>query len=76
MVVEVAAVKGGGEVDEEVVDTASEGEEGRECLPVATTRKRGWRRSCSELRRGKVTLMVGKQLRGVTQAGERRDDEC
>jgi hypothetical protein len=44
---------GGGEVDGEVAVSASEGEESRECLPVATTRAgRGrrllQRRGCSQ----------------------------
>jgi hypothetical protein len=68
MVVVVVVLKGGGGVGEEVVDAASEGEESRERLPVATTRKKGWRRSCSELR-GKVTLMIRMQLRCVIKGG-------
>lgn len=57
MVVVAVVVKGGGGVGEEVVDAASEGEESRECLPVATTRKKG----------------VEEELLGVKRKGDTND---
>lgn len=50
---------GGGEVDGEVVVNASEGEETRECLPVATTRAG----------RGGTLLLLLLQGRGCSQRG-------